>query len=388
VKNKYMNYYNEFDPKAAAWLQQLISQNIIPNGHVDTRSITDVTANDLAEYTQCHFFAGIGGWSRALFLAGVPSTTPLWTGSCPCQPFSNAGKRRGTEDERHLWPTWKQLIAQCKPPIVFGEQVASADGRNWLASVRSDLETLDYAVGAADLCAAGIGAPHIRQRLWFVGMADTEGIRGNGTVRGDQWQSLPQTMGRGTDVGMAVAKSTRGWQHAGAIRGATAEGICESQRQDIGWSERETGRTGDCCTVDDSSMAHADHKGPQGRTGMPECSDQLTTGAGSLESGMGNTDNIGTGRDRGSVHREVIGEDGQHVPEHADAPGNDSNANEAHSFWRDADWLLCRDERWRSVRPGSFPLAYGVSARVGRLRGYGNAIVPQVAATFIRAALM
>jgi DNA (cytosine-5)-methyltransferase 1 len=333
---KHMNYYNEFDPKAAAWLQQLISRNIIPNGHVDTRSITDVTASDLAGYTQCHFFAGIGGWSRALFLAGIPSTTPLWTGSCPCQPFSNAGKRRGTEDERHLWPTWKQLIAQCKPPIVFGEQVASADGRIWLASVRSDLETLDYAVGAADLCAASIGAPHIRQRLWFVGMADTEGIRGNGTVRGDQWQSLPQTMGRGTDGG----------------------------------------------------LADADHQRPQGRSGVPECSDQLTAGEGGLESGMGNTYNIGTGRDRGSVSREVIGEDGKHLPEHADASGNDGNTDETHSFWRDADWLLCRDGRWRPVEPGSFPLAARIPAGMGRLRGYGNAIVPQVAATFIRAALM
>lgn len=313
-----MNYYNEYDAKAAAWLRSLISAGLIPNGHVDDRSITDVQPRDLRGYTQCHFFAGIGGWSRALFLAGIPSTTPLWTGSCPCQPFSNAGKRRGTEDERHLWPTWKQLIAQCKPPIVFGEQVASADGRDWLACVRTEMEALDYAVGAADLCAAGIGAPHIRQRLWFVGMADSAGERLEGSTR-------PRLQDGGP----------------GLTRGIGA-----------------------------GSMAHADHKGPQRRTGMPECSNQLTAGAGSLESRMGDTDNIGAGRDRRSVPQEVIGEDGQYISEHADASSNDGNANEAHGFWRDADWLLCRDERWRPVEPIHVKMVDGVSSGMGRSGDY------------------
>jgi DNA (cytosine-5)-methyltransferase 1 len=56
-------------------------------------------------------------------------------------------------------------------------------------------------------------------------------------------------------------------------------------------------------------------------------------------------------------------------------------------MWRNADWLFCRDEKWRPVEPGTFPLAHGVSNRVGRLRAYGNAIVPQVAATFIQAVM-
>ena len=60
-----MNYYNEFDPKAAAWLRQLILDKLIPDGLVDTRSIADVQPSDLAGYTQCHFFAGIGGWPLA-----------------------------------------------------------------------------------------------------------------------------------------------------------------------------------------------------------------------------------------------------------------------------------------------------------------------------------
>jgi DNA (cytosine-5)-methyltransferase 1 len=142
---------------------------MIPDGEVDERSITDVRPSDLKGYVQHHFFCGIGGWPYALRLAGWPDSKECWTGSAPCQPFSVAGKRKGLEDERHLWPAFRWLIAQCRPSICFGEQVASKDGREWLAGVRSDLEAMGYVVGAADLCAASVGAPHIRQRLWWVG---------------------------------------------------------------------------------------------------------------------------------------------------------------------------------------------------------------------------
>jgi len=121
-----MNYYNEFDPKAAAWLRELIEWKLIPKGIVDERSICDIKPSNLSDFTQCHFFAGIGGWSLALQLAGWPSTRPVWTGSCPCQPFSSAGQQKGTSDERHLWPVFFNLIRQCRPDHVFGEQVESA----------------------------------------------------------------------------------------------------------------------------------------------------------------------------------------------------------------------------------------------------------------------
>ncbi len=168
-----MAYYNEIDAYPAQWMRNLIDAGHIAPGVVDNRSIADVTPEDIGD-GQAHFFAGIGVWSLALRWAGVPDGAPVWTGSCPCQPFSTAGKRRGSDDERHLWPVWFRLIEQRRPPIVFGEQVASAAGRDWLSAVRADMETLGYAVGGADLCAAGAGSDNIRQRLFWVAYARGE----------------------------------------------------------------------------------------------------------------------------------------------------------------------------------------------------------------------
>lgn len=163
-------YYNEIDPFAAQTLRNLIAAGQIAPGDVDERSIEDVCPDDLRSYTQCHFFAGIGGWSLGLRIAGWDDSWPIWTGSCPCQPFSAAGKGLGFADERHLWPAWFHLITQCVPPRIAGEQVASAT--KWVRLVQSDLEALDYAVGYLTIEAASAGALHRRDRGWFI--ADTQ----------------------------------------------------------------------------------------------------------------------------------------------------------------------------------------------------------------------
>lgn len=319
-----MNYYNEIDPFAAAWLAALIQANHIPNGHIDTRSIADVTPRDLDGYNQCHFFAGIGGWAEALRLAGVSPDARLWTGSCPCQPFSNAGRRKGTADERHLWPVWQRLIAECTPPIVLGEQVASADGRDWLATVRSDLEALEYAVGAADLCAASVGAPHIRQRLWFVGLAHAQRIE------------FPE-------IGICRFPKTNGKEGCGEA--AEFAGGCHH-----------------------GGLAHASGVGERADESGQDCRDRIVMAGAESRSNSSND-----GSNGGMVETRCI--------------NRTARSGEADIFWRTPDWLFCRDGKWRAVEARTFPLAYGISNRMGRLRGYGNAIVPQVASVFIRAAL-
>jgi DNA (cytosine-5)-methyltransferase 1 len=169
-------YYNENDPFLAAWLRNLIAAKLIADGFVDERSIVDVQPSDLKGFAQVHLFAGVGGWPYALRLARWSDDEPVWTGSCPCQPLSIIGLRKGHTDRRHLWPAFHCLIAQRRPPIVFGEQIAGGDGLEWLGGVRADLEDRGYAVGAANLCAAGQGAPHDRDRLYFVANANAQHV--------------------------------------------------------------------------------------------------------------------------------------------------------------------------------------------------------------------
>ena len=249
-------YYNEWDAYAAQWLRNLISAGHLPAGEVDTRSIADVRPDDLAGFRQCHFFAGIGGWALAARLAGWPDDRELWTGSCPCQPFSVAGKCAGTDDERHLWPHQFRLLRACRPAVWMGEQVAAAVGKDWLDGVLSDLESIGYAGRAAVVPACAVDGPHRRDRLWLV--ADRDGAMGDGD------------------------------------------------------SDRRT---------------------PRGIT---------TSAAG---------------------HR------------------NSARA----AAWRDFRWVVCHDGKARRFQPGIQPLGDGFPARVGRLRAYGNAIVPQVAAEVIGA---
>ena len=169
-------YYNENDRVAAHVLRSLIRDGVIADGHVDERSIKDVQPEDLSGFTQCHFFAGGGLWSVAARLAEWPDKRPLWTGSCPCQPFSVAGKGAGTSDPRHLWPHFHRLIRSCRPPVVMGEQVAKQAGRDWFDGVRSDLKGDGYAARAVDIPACAVNAPHIRSRLYWVAedLGDTD----------------------------------------------------------------------------------------------------------------------------------------------------------------------------------------------------------------------
>lgn len=230
-------YYNEIDPKAAAWLRELIRAGVIAGGDVDERSIVDVRPADLAGYRQCHFFAGIGVWSYALRAAGWRDDEGVWTGSCPCQPFSTAGGGAGFEDERHLWPSWFTLIRECRPGVVFGEQVAGKDGLAWLDLVQPDMEDAGYAFAAIDLCAAGFGAPHIRQRLFFVANSSGESVRGRsrdnartpGEIREEVREQRIRTDDRASGDAGAVAHSA----HNGLERGKTgseARAECAASR--------------------------------------------------------------------------------------------------------------------------------------------------------------
>jgi len=416
-------YYNEIDPYAAAWLRNLIRDGHIADGVVDERSISDVKPEELFEFTQCHFFAGIGVWSHALRSAGWEDDRPVWTGSCPCQPFSGAGNRKGMADERHLWPHWFHLIEECRPPTVFGEQVASKDGLGWIDLVQADMEGADYAIGAFDLCSAGFGAPHIRQRLWFV--ADTDNPRSQGWISGrsdTQRQDQHGHVGRGgTTDRLAYAESEQG---ASRDHGGEPRETGEPQQIQSGGSGSGTVGVGD--TDHGGSQGSGETRVGQGVEHSGSQSARASTDVG-VDDTIGNGRNEGRNRDHGrnvGEQPDPVVEDGrvgdtQHDGQSAsseqrsddqDAPDDEkeqvvsvqsegagisrddrsgdgsegggdteTRAYETNGFWADADWLLCRDGKWRPVEPDTFPLADGATARVGRLRAYGNAITAQVA---------
>lgn len=253
-------YYNEFDEQKADWLRTLILFGHIAPGEVDTRDIRDVSPDDLRGFRQHHFFAGLGGWSYSLRLAGWADDRAVATLSCPCQPFSEAGPRSGFADERHLWPAAHHLVRERRFPVVLGEQVATKAGRAWLDLVCADMEADRYTGGAVATVAAGYGAPVVSERLYLAWLAEAAGERREGTAI------------------RAEPHGGEGFGHRG-----------ESRRLD--------------------------------------------------------------------------------------------------ALWRNPEWLTCEDDALRPIEPGTFPLAHGIPARMGRLRGYGDAINTAQAAAFIESVM-
>lgn len=310
-------YYNEIDPSAAAWLRELIKRGEIAPGDVDERSIEDVCPADLLGYTQCHFFAGIGVWSYALRLAGWPDDRPVWTGSCPCQPFSTAGQGKGFADERHLWPAFFHLIEVCGPERVFGEQVAGKDGLGWLDLVQADLEAVGYACGAVPFPAAGIGAPHIRERLYWVADRNDAGLEGWGKPereRSPEWASGAS----GLVSGLADATSLgRIWRRASET--------CVKPR-----SQQRPNGFCDAGGVADLACSGWREERQDGRGG-------------------------------------AVGDRAEGISARLGAGGSDLRSSPLHGFWGDADWLFCRDGKWRPAEPGIQQMADGSAPSLGRL---------------------
>lgn len=341
-------YYSEHDPQKSPMVAKPDCRCVIAHGDVDERSIEDVQPSDVTPYIQAHFFAGVGIWSHALRCAGWPDNRPVWTFSCPCQPFSTAGKGSGFDDARHLWPAIHWLIQQCLPVECFAEQVGSKDGLAWLDLVQSDLEATGYTGGFFNIPAAGFGAPHIRQRLYGHAQRVEHATR-NG--RAERWtESVRRCVIPGCEpsvMGDTIGAGLEGY-------GGNGHRVDEPGRID----PQKTGPIAASGCAD--GVADADG-GQQQRIAV-------VRGDESDRCDAGRSQGVGGVATRGEIDRL----------EHTACPGP------VNGHWSDADWLRCRDDKWRSVEPGTFPLVDGAAGRVVRLHAYGDGIVAPQASEFIK----
>lgn len=322
-------YYSEIDQGCCDRLSNLMDEGLIMPGKIDNRSIADVNPDDLTGFQRVHLFAGIGGWDLALQQAGWPEERPVWSGSCPCQGFSSAGKGGGVNDPRHLWPEMFRLIEACQPEIVFGEQVSGKkvtgklfspeaferldqaaaravrdqDKDAWLRIVQADLEGAGYALGGLTFPACGIGAPMLSQRLYWVAEAN-----GKQADSANERGLYAKSCSSGTVNQLDQTKAHR----EGSFNGQPGEG----RRQ-----KEQAGGSGFPCELAPSSSERSSEQ--QGQWNEPQ--------------GFAKTGG-------------------------ADRPAPTAG------FWKDPDWIFCQDDKFRPTEPGYEPLAYGVPGKLEQMR--------------------
>ena len=429
--------YTDHDEKVCAWLRELVEAGELPMGEVWCRDMTTVSAEEVSHFTQRHWCCGIGGWPLALKMAGWPEDMPVDTASVPCQPFSCAGQRKGQDDERHLWPVFYRLVLDLRPPVIFGEQVASSDvigkaggvasktpGRVWIDGVQSNMEEAGYAFGFALLGAHSVGAPHRRQRLYWVADMQRTGLEGHA---GDERDGHESGRERANAAGHAAAGCATGEladaahtdRRSGDIGAQAGVGQDGARRRGLGGGGGASG------------VANAEHaeRGPlkskherHGNVERRETASWL--GACGASDGLGYTTGRRCGERRDAAqpgrggHADRAGWAGDN---YAGGVGHSASNNERRQResgplmrrtgaagrpgpWSDFDILPCRDGKARHVESGVAPLVAGLprgmvpsgdpsreeaqasaEARMMRLRGYGNAICAPLAAEFIGA---
>lgn len=375
-------WHNEIEPYAADWTRNLITAGLLPAGEVDERSIVDIRPSDIAGYDTCHFFAGFGGWPYALRLAGWPEDRPVWTGSCPCQPFSVAGKQTGFDDPRHLWPAWEKLIAERRPPTIFGEQSSAAT--DWLSLVRRDLEALGYAVGCIPMEAASNDADHYRDRYWIVADLHEQFAR-NGNPAGGRKLGGTGSHTENRDCGLADSHShgsSAGRRNDGKVRR-----FSETQRQ----SEQcapVSGRGGQ--GGDDWRLANGDGQRSQIQIGKPRDAGEEQPST----PGSGVCTLVNGPSERGHWIEDTAGQTGRSSPENASSWGCNWTERQLRAAGFTAavanidgrQYIECPDRKWRRLPPPRVRwLGTGIPARISKLRAIGNAIDHRPAVAFIQA---
>lgn len=167
----------------------------------------------------------------------------ILTGGFPCQPFSAAGSRRGTEDNRHLWPEMLRVIRETHPSIVLGENVygfTTWDGGVVLERVCTDLEAEGYEVFPFIIPACSLNAPHRRDRVWIIAHATSAGDnRGPSEIYQEKWGPQRELLAEHADtdnlwVSTNSASTGSEWGSA-----ETRERVSSPEGRHTTWAEDE-----------------------------------------------------------------------------------------------------------------------------------------------------
>jgi DNA (cytosine-5)-methyltransferase 1 len=251
-------------------------------------------------------------------------------GGFPCQPFSVAGKRKGTRDDRHLWPEMLRVIKACKPRWVIGENVRNLtsiqDGMVF-EQVCTDLENENYEVQPFVIPASAVNAPHQRYRVWIVAYSKLNGLTSTKKRR-----SIEETV-REESQGQNRTLDSQRASNLSETKGNVANANDTGDRT----SEYETQRQG--------------QKIDQRREELTQFESSRLC-ADVANSKISERDALQTNREHGETTPQEV--------------------------FRDRSGIQ-RQTSWWSSEPRVGRVAYGVSDKVDRLKGLGNAIVPQIA---------
>ena len=284
------------------------------------------------------------------------------TGGFPCQPFSVAGKQKGTNDDRHLWPEMFRIIKELKPKWVIAENVRGLiniqDGVVF-ETVCTNLESEGYEVQTFNIPAAGVGAPHRRERIWIVANAkcnnETRKIQGsNGVQNQIQREHRQENSTSGVISGTSAIRQTdHGYEKNVAT---TNSGHVETGRERQGGVCGENTKERQPSNVTSSSETVADTN-----TRFSEQSNQEVQA-------RGNTFN--------SSSTDVANTESSHRNDNEINSGN--GESKAQEVLRDGSSIR-GESAWWDFEPNVGRVANGLPGRVHRLKGLGNAIVPKIA---------
>ena len=271
----------------------------------------------------------------------------LLTGGFPCQPFSCAGKQRGKTDNRYLWPEMLRVIREAKPTWIIGENVAGIVNLA-LDQVCTDLEAEGYEVEPIIIPACAVDAPHRRDRVWIIAryLADTISM----SERSTHWSKERE-----------------------CERGRQEQDI--SQRNEVGSNPSNSGQD----VADTESSQSGEQAKRQGRQDTRRGSKDCRRTENSWREVVADTERfrLECSRDEKGISKEsgISAQQGSKSAQTIEDSCGSYGSRERNGGSLEANWL---------PEPDVGRVANGIPNRSHRLKGLGNAIVPQVAAEIIR----